>query len=151
MKCPYCDHEEDKVLDSRPSEGGKAVRRRRECLNCGSRFTSYERVEERDLMVIKRDGRREEYSREKILGGIKKACEKRPVSMDEIDKMANEVEKRIFEETGKEIESGLIGKFVMEKLERRDDVAYVRFASVYRQFQDVSEFLKEIKEMSSNN
>lgn len=151
MKCPYCNHEEDKVLESRSSEGGTAIRRRRECLGCGARFTSYERVEERPLMVIKRDGRREEYSREKILSGILKACEKRPVSMDDIDKIVADIEKKIYSEAGKEIESGKIGEYIMEVLEELDEVAYVRFASVYRQFQDVSEFLKEIKELSSDN
>jgi transcriptional repressor NrdR len=151
MKCPYCGFEEDKVLESRPSSDKTSIRRRRECLRCNARFTSYERVEERVLMIIKRDGRREPYSREKILGGIVRACEKRPVSMDAIDNLIDEIEREVRTTSSKEIESKLIGKLAMEKLQQIDQVAYVRFASVYRQFQDASDFVKEVKELSSAN
>ena len=151
MKCPYCGFEEDKVLESRPSSDKTSTRRRRECLRCNARFTSYERVEERVLMVIKRDGRREPYNREKILGGIVRACEKRPVSMDAIDTLIDEIEREVRTKSSKEIESKLVGKLAVEKLQQIDQVAYVRFASVYRQFQDASDFVKEVKELSSLN
>ena len=151
MKCPFCGFEEDKVLESRPSSDKTSTRRRRECLGCNARFTSYERVEERPIMVIKVDGRREPYSREKILGGIVKACEKRPISMDSIDNMIDEIEKEIRSISSREIESKSIGKVTMKKLQQLDQVAYVRFASVYRQFQDVSDFVKEVKELNSVN
>lgn len=151
MKCPYCGTEEDKVLESRPSSDGTSTRRRRECLSCGGRFTSYERVEEHPLMVIKSDNRREPYSRAKIFNGISRACEKRPVSIDAIDTVIESIEKAIREISPTEVESKAIGKLVMEKLHALDQVAYVRFASVYRQFQDVSDFVKEVKELSSVN
>jgi len=151
MKCPHCGYEEDKVLESRPSSDKTSVRRRRECLKCSARFTSYERVEERPIMVIKRDGRREPYKREKLLAGIFKACEKRPVSMDSIEDLIDDIEKDLRETSTREIESKMIGKIAMKKLHGLDQVAYVRFASVYRQFQDVSEFVKEVKQLSGVN
>ncbi len=148
MKCPCCGFEEDKVLESRLSSDKNSIRRRRECLKCAARFTSYERVEERPLMVIKRDGRREPYNREKLLSGIYKACEKRPVSMDAIDDLIDDIEKDLRAVSAREVESKEIGRLAMERLQKIDQVAYVRFASVYRQFQDVSEFVKEVKGLS---
>ena len=148
MKCPFCQHEEDKVLESREIEDGSAVRRRRECLSCRGRFTSYERVEEKPLMVIKRDGRRESFSREKVLGGIYRACEKRPVPIVMIEQMVDEIEKEMHHEEGREVTSATIGQMVMDKLQDTDKIAYIRFASVYRKFEDVSDFIKEVEEIS---
>ncbi|OGC36357.1 transcriptional regulator NrdR [candidate division WOR-1 bacterium RIFOXYB2_FULL_48_7] len=149
MKCPFCDNLEDKVLESRESDDGMAVRRRRECLACRERFTSYERIEERPLFVIKRDGRRESFSREKIIRGILHACEKRPVSIEAIENIVSEVEREIHREAGREVNSSKVGELVMERLQAVDKVAYIRFASVYRKFEDVSEFLKEVKELTA--
>ena len=149
MKCPFCESVEDKVLESREVEDGITIRRRRECLSCRGRFTSYERIEERPLLVIKRDGRREQFSRTKVIKGILHACEKRPVSMDTIELIADEVEKELHREAGREVLSSKIGGLVMEKLQAIDKVAYIRFASVYRKFEDVSEFLKEVKEVTA--
>lgn len=148
MKCPFCENLEDKVLESRETEEGRAIRRRRECLSCRGRFTSYERVEEKPLMVIKRDGRREQFSREKIRAGVLKACEKRPVSVELIDKTMEEIEREIHRTGGREVTSAKIGEMVMGKLQAVDKVAYIRFASVYRKFEDLSEFVKEVKEIS---
>ena len=134
MKCPFCDHPDTKVIDSRPTEEGHAIRRRRGCDNCGRRFTTYEKVEETLLMVVKKDGRREAFDRGKILSGIIKACQKRPVSMDRMEKMVDEIEKNISSSLEKEVESYYIGELIMEQLKAVDEVAYVRFASVYRQF-----------------
>jgi len=147
MKCPSCNFEEDKVIESRPAADGTSVRRRRECLKCGYRFTSYERVEERPLLVVKRDGRRERFNREKILGGILKACEKRSIGMEVIEGLVAEIERAIYKNDGNEVETSKIGQLVMEKLHELDQVAYVRFASVYRRFEDVKDFVKEIKKM----
>jgi transcriptional repressor NrdR len=149
MKCPFCGHTENKVIDSRISKDGKAVRRRRECLGCIKRFTTYEYVEDVLPMVVKKDGRREQFDRQKILVGIKKACEKRPVSMEEIDKLVENVEQACQEMQVEEISSTLIGEKIMNELKNFDGVAYVRFASVYRQFRDVSEFMSELKELLS--
>lgn len=149
MKCPFCDNLEDKVLESRETDDGDAIRRRRECLSCRGRFTSYERIEERPLLVIKRDGRREQFSREKVIKGILHACEKRPVSLEKIEAIVDEVEKEMHREAGREVLSSKIGEMVMEKLQEIDKVAYVRFASVYRKFEDVSDFLREVKELTS--
>jgi len=149
MKCPFCGHTENKVIDSRISKDGKAVRRRRECLGCMKRFTTYEYVEDVLPMVVKKDGRREQFDRQKILAGIKKACEKRPVSMEEIDKLVENVEQACQEMQVEEISSTLIGEKIMNELKNFDGVAYVRFASVYRQFRDVSEFMSELKELLS--
>jgi transcriptional repressor NrdR len=148
MRCPFCQNVEDKVLESREIEEGGAIRRRRECLSCRGRFTSYERVEEKPLLVIKRDGRREQFNRGKIRNGILKACEKRPVSVGVLDGMVEEIEREIHREAGREVTSSHIGKMVMERIQEIDKIAYVRFASVYRKFENLSEFVKEVKEIS---
>lgn len=147
MKCPFCNNEDTKVIDSRPTEEGHAIRRRRGCDACGKRFTTYEKVEETILMVVKKDSKREVFDRNKILNGIVKACEKRPVSMTQIEGMADEIEKSLNNLMVKEIDSNYIGELVMEQLKKTDEVAYVRFASVYRQFTDVKTFLREIEEL----
>ncbi|HUN53551.1 MAG TPA: transcriptional regulator NrdR [Smithella sp.] len=149
MKCPFCGHAENKVIDSRISKDGKAVRRRRECLNCSKRFTTYEYVEDVLPMVIKKDGRREQFDRQKILNGVKKACEKRPISMESIDKLVENVEQACQEMQVEEISSTIIGEKIMNELKAFDGVAYVRFASVYRQFRDVGEFMSELKDLLS--
>jgi transcriptional repressor NrdR len=149
MKCPFCGHAENKVIDSRISKDGKAVRRRRECLSCSKRFTTYEYVEDILPMVVKKDGRREQFDRQKILTGIKKACEKRPISMESIDKLVENVEQACQEMQLEEISSTLIGEKIMNELKAFDGVAYVRFASVYRQFRDVGEFMSELKDLLS--
>jgi transcriptional repressor NrdR len=145
MKCPFCGHREDKVVDSRATAEQSAVRRRRECLKCGKRFTTYEYIEEVSLMVIKKDGRREPFDRKKILSGVMKACEKRPISMDKMEEIVTQVERQIQRKSDREVSSCRIGELVMEKLKSQDDVAYVRFASVYRQFKDVGQFMEELK------
>lgn len=151
MKCPICNCKEDKVLETRLIGNGSSVRRRRECESCGYRFTTFEQVEEKKLMVIKRDGRREEFSREKLSAGIDKAIEKRPVSRLIIDELLQTIEEDANVRAGEahEISSNELGEAVMEKLHRLDQVAYIRFASVYRQFEDVKEFIREIKNISS--
>jgi transcriptional repressor NrdR len=149
MKCPFCGHTENKVIDSRISKDGKAVRRRRECLGCAKRFTTYEYVEDVLPMVVKKDGRREQFDRQKILNGIKKACEKRPISMESIDKVVENVEQACQEMQLEEISSTVIGEKIMNELKNFDGVAYVRFASVYRQFRDVGEFMSELKDLLS--
>ncbi|MBN1613305.1 MAG: transcriptional repressor NrdR [Deltaproteobacteria bacterium] len=145
MKCPFCAHGENRVIDSRISKDGGAIRRRRECLGCGRRFTTYESVEEVLPVVVKKDGRREPFDRKKILAGIKKACEKRPISTDAIEAVLEDIERDCQEFQGKEIPSSAIGERVMQQLHNLDAVAYVRFASVYRDFRDVSDFLRELK------
>jgi len=145
MKCPYCNNTEDKVIDSRMSGEGVSIRRRRECLKCGKRFTTYEYIEETPIMVVKRDGTRQRFDRERIKGGIIKACEKRPVSMDKIEEIVDEVEREVQRKTDREIRSTEVGNLVMERLYNLDEVAYVRFASVYRRFKDVSHFMKELE------
>ncbi len=145
MRCPGCKTLDDKVIDSRMSAEGNSVRRRRECLKCGRRFTTYEYVEEAPLMIVKRDGVRQRFDREKLRTGIIKACEKRPVSMDKIDELVDEIERECQKKADKEVTSTQIGKTVMEKLYNIDEVAYVRFASVYRRFKDVSHFMDELK------
>ncbi|HEY5599950.1 MAG TPA: transcriptional regulator NrdR, partial [Candidatus Manganitrophaceae bacterium] len=145
MQCPFCDHIEDKVVDSRLSKEGEVIRRRRECLNCQRRFTTYERVEEIFPMVIKKDGRREPFDRQKILSGLKKACEKRPVSVDLLESVVTRIEKKVQELGETEVESRAIGEEVMRQLHELDQVAYVRFASVYREFKDVNQFMSELK------
>jgi len=149
MKCPFCESVEDKVLESREVDDGSTIRRRRECIGCRGRFTSYERIEERPIMVIKRDGRREQFGRGKVVKGILHACEKRPVSMDAIESVVDEIERELHREAGREVLSSKIGVLVMEKLQELDKVAYIRFASVYRKFEDISDFLKEVKELSA--
>jgi transcriptional repressor NrdR len=149
MKCPYCNAEDTKVIDSRPCEGG-AIRRRRQCIVCDRRFTTYERVEAIPLMVVKKDGVREEFDRTKIEKGMLLACHKRPVSVDTILRLADEIENELTAGDEREIPSTVIGEKVMEKLKATDDVAYVRFASVYREFKDVKTFVKEIEKMDQN-
>ena len=147
MKCPFCSNADTKVIDSRPTEEGYAIRRRRGCDNCGKRFTTYEKVEETILMVAKKDARREVFDRNKILNGIVKACEKRPVSMTQIEGMVDDIEKTFNNLMEKEVTSDYIGELVMEQLKKVDEVAYVRFASVYRQFTDVNTFIREIEKL----
>jgi transcriptional repressor NrdR len=149
MKCPYCNHNEDKVTDSRETSEGMAIRRRRECLNCNRRFTTYEYVEKTPLMVIKKDGRREPFSHQKILKGLLRACEKRPISIEKLDGVANEIEVELQKKFEQELESHYVGELVMEKLAQLDDVAYVRFASVYRQFKDINQLMREVREVFS--
>ena len=147
MKCPYCGFKEEKVVDSRATGEESAVRRRRECLKCGKRFTTYEYIEEVSMMVIKKDGRREPFDRKKILAGIIRACEKRPVSMEKMEEIISQVERSIQKKSDREVSASRIGELVMEKLKNLDDVAYVRFASVYRQFKDVGQFMVELKDI----
>ncbi len=149
MRCPFCGANEDKVIDSREAAEGSAVRRRRECLKCQRRFTTYERLEESPLLVVKRDGRREPFDRKKILSGILKACEKRPIPMDRMETIVDEVEREIGRQFEKEVSSVEIGQKVMQRLAELDDVAYVRFASVYRSFKDINQFMKELRELLS--
>ena len=140
MKCPYCGYSESKVVDSRPTVEEAAIRRRRECEKCSKRFTTYEKIEEMPLIIVKKDGSREAYQRSKMMNGILRACEKRPISVSTIERMADEIEKELYNSMDKEIESKKIGEMVMSKLKQIDDVAYVRFASVYRQFKDINIF-----------
>lgn len=147
MKCPYCTSENSKVLDSRSSEDTNAIRRRRECLNCGKRFTTYETIESTPILVIKKDGSRQSFDIEKIKRGLIKACEKRPVSLDQIDQICIEIEKELQNSLEQEVKSEVIGEKVMEKLKPVDEVSYVRFASVYRQFKDVTNFIKFLNDI----
>lgn len=147
MKCPFCGYKEDKVVDSRSTAEESAVRRRRECLKCARRFTTYEYVEEVSLMVVKKDGGREAFDRKKILSGIIRACEKRPVSMETMEAVVTQVERAVAKKSDREVSSSSIGELVMDKLKSLDEVAYVRFASVYRQFRDVGQFMDELKNM----
>jgi transcriptional repressor NrdR len=149
MKCPFCGHLEDKVVDSRLSTDGEAIRRRRECEGCGRRFTSYERVEEIMPMVVKKDGRREPFDRLKVLSGLKKACEKRPISVGTLERVVDDIEKKLVESSDKEIPSSAVGEEIMKRLHELDEVAYVRFASVYREFKDINEFMTELKDLLS--
>jgi len=147
MRCPYCGCKEDKVVDSRATQEEAAIRRRRECLECGKRFTTYEYVEEVSLLVVKKDGRREHFDRKKILSGIIKACEKRPISIEKMEEVVTQVERAIQKKYEREVPAEKIGEIVIEKLKSLDDVAYVRFASVYRQFKDVGQFMEELEDM----
>jgi len=147
MKCPFCGHEENKVVDSRPVQDGRAVRRRRECLECAERFTTYEYIETVTLTVIKSDGSREPFDKQKVIHGIKLACHKRPVTAKKMEAMAAEIESRLQELSKIEVSSKYIGERVMEQLKDLDEVAYVRFASVYRKFADTTEFLEEVKKL----
>ena len=147
MKCPYCDNPDTKVIDSRPTEEGHAIRRRRGCDKCNRRFTTYEKVEETILMVVKKDGRREAFDRSKMINGMIKACEKRPVSMAQMEDIVNDIEKTISNSMQKEVESYDIGEMIMNRLKEVDEVAYVRFASVYRQFKDISTFMAELNKL----
>jgi transcriptional repressor NrdR len=150
MRCPYCTSLDNKVVDSRMGKEGESIRRRRECLKCEGRFTTYERVEEVLPSVIKKDGRREPFDRQKILNGLKKACEKRPISLEMLERTVEEIEKSLQERGLKEIPSTVVGEEVMERLHKLDEVAYVRFASVYRSFRDINEFMSELKDILSN-
>ena len=147
MKCPYCSHQEDKVIDSRPTDEGATIRRRRECLRCQKRYTTYEKVEYVPLMVIKKDKSRQPYSREKLMNGILRACEKRPISIDRIDSLIDNIEAQIYSTLEREVTSTVIGEKVMEELRKLDEVAYVRFASVYRQFKDINTFMDELQKI----
>ena len=147
MKCPYCGHLGDKVVDSRESKEGEVIRRRRECLECGRRFTSYERIDEIPYMVVKKDGSRERFERQKLIAGLLKACEKRPVSVAALEAIADRVEAALQDRPEREMRTDEIGAFVMEELKRLDKVAYVRFASVYRHFRDIGEFMTELKDL----
>lgn len=147
MRCRYCACTDSKVIDSRPTEDGNAIRRRRECTNCGRRFTTYEKIEESPMMVVKRDGRREAFDSEKIRIGIRKSCEKRPISTDAQDQMVDEISRDIYNTLNSEIPSSEIGEMVMERLKSIDEVAYVRFASVYREFKDTQSFMRELQQL----
>lgn len=147
MKCPFCDNPDTKVIDSRPTEEGHAIRRRRGCDRCSKRFTTYEKVEETILMVVKKDGKREAFDRNKLLRGITRACEKRPVSLADMEGMVDEIERNLNNTMEKEVASDFIGELVMDELKKVDEVSYVRFASVYRQFTDVNTFMKEIEKL----
>jgi transcriptional repressor NrdR len=145
MRCPFCSHAEDKVVDSREAKDGDSIRRRRECLGCGRRFTSYERIDEIPYMVVKKDGKREQFDRAKVLSGLLKAAEKRPVSTTQLEKIVDEVEKNVQDSLDRELGVTDIGKIIMRRLKSLDKVAYVRFASVYLEFADVSEFMDELR------
>jgi transcriptional repressor NrdR len=147
MMCPFCGHKEDRVIDSRESKDGDAIRRRRQCLSCERRFTTYERTDEIPYMVVKKDGRREKFDRQKVLNGLLKACEKRPVAMGKLAQVVDEVEARIADMADRELSTTEVGEMLMERLQSLDKIAYVRFASVYRDFQDVEAFLSELNSL----
>ncbi|MDF2672046.1 MAG: nrdR [Clostridiales bacterium] len=147
MKCPFCNHIETKVIDSRPTEDNASIRRRRECLNCQKRFTTYEKVEDIPVYVVKKDGSREPFDKRKIMTGLIRSCEKRAVSISVIEGIADDVEKQIYNSMQQEVTSNLIGELIMKKLKKIDDVAYVRFASVYRQFKDINTFMDELQKI----
>lgn len=150
LKCPFCGFEESKVVDSRSTEDQKAIRRRRECLKCNKRYTTYEKIEDIPLLVIKRNSNRECFDKSKIINGLMRACEKRPVTRNQMDAIAEEIEKKINNDMMTEVKSELIGEMIMEKLKEIDEVSYVRFASVYRQFKDINTFIEEIKNLKSD-
>jgi len=147
LKCPYCGYSESKVVDSRPTDEEAAIRRRRECEKCAKRFTTYEKIEEMPLIIVKKDGSREVYQRSKMMNGLLRACEKRPISISQIEAIADDIEKELYNSMEKEIDSKKIGEMVMNRLKKIDDVAYVRFASVYRQFKDINTFLEELNKL----
>ena len=151
MKCPFCSFEESKVIDSRPTDEGQRIRRRRECLSCGKRFTTYESIESLPIIVIKKDKSRETFNRDKLMTGLLRACEKRPVSIDTLDNMIDEIETTLQNSLDREVSSEKIGQLVMEKLKKIDEVAYVRFASVYRQFKDINTFMRELNKLLSSD
>ena len=151
MKCPYCSNLDDKVIDSRPTDENTVIRRRRECLECGSRFTTYEKIESTQLFVIKKDGTRQAFDRYKLISGAMRACEKRPVGLKQIEKLADETEQYFLNSLKKEIHTTEIGEFVMGKLKDLDQVAYVRFASVYKEFKDVDTFMHELRSIIDNS
>ena len=144
MKCPFCSYNESKVIDSRPADEGTSIRRRRECLSCGKRFTTYETVESLPMVVVKKDGSRQSFDKRKVLGGMIRACEKRPVSVNTLEELVTEIEQVLQNEMEREVSSAKVGELVMERLKRVDEVAYVRFASVYRQFKDINTFMEEL-------
>ncbi|MBC7898995.1 MAG: transcriptional repressor NrdR [Saprospiraceae bacterium] len=150
MRCPFCGHIEDKVVDSREAKDGDSIRRRRECLECGRRFTSYERIDEIPYMAVKKDGKRETFERGKILSGLLRACEKRPISVSQLESIVDEVEKNVQDSLDRELATTEIGKIIMRRLKALDKVAYVRFASVYLEFEDVSAFMTELKDLVSS-
>ena len=147
MKCPFCGNNEDKVIDSRETNNGASVRRRRECLSCARRFTTYENIEEMPFMVVKKDGRREPFDRNKILSGLIKACQKRPVSISKLEELVSDIERSVQKKFEHEIDSRQLGEIVIEALARTDEIAYVRFASVYRQFKDINQFMRELRDI----
>ncbi len=149
MRCPKCGCQDDKVIDSRASKEGATIRRRRQCLGCSHRFTTYEEIERGNLLVLKRDGRREEFSKEKLLSGIKKACQKRPISPKTIEDLVEKIVNEVTDKYEKEVVGEVVGKLVMEGLRKLDDVAYVRFASVYRRFQEATDFVQEVKKLEN--
>lgn len=151
MKCPFCQEPDSRVLDSRTSDDGSVIRRRRECLVCKRRFTTYERMEERPLIIVKREGNREAFNRDKLIKGVLKAVEKRPVSMEMVEGLVADIERELRDTYDREVTSQVVGEKVMEKLRYLDEVAYVRFASVYRQFADVESFIKAVKQLKKNN
>ena len=151
MKCPFCSFEESKVIDSRPTDEGQRIRRRRECLSCGKRFTTYEIIESLPIIVIKKDKSRETFNRDKLMTGLLRACEKRPVSIDTLDNMIDEIETTLQNSLDREVSSEKIGQLVMEKLKKIDEVAYVRFASVYRQFKDINTFVRELNKLLASD
>ena len=151
MKCPFCSFEESKVIDSRPTDEGQRIRRRRECLSCGKRFTTYEIIESLPIIVIKKDKSRETFNRDKLMTGLLRACEKRPVSIDTLDNMIDEIETTLQNSLDREVSSEKIGQLVMEKLKKIDEVAYVCFASVYRQFKDINTFMRELNKLLSSD
>ncbi|MFQ7291034.1 MAG: transcriptional regulator NrdR [Monoglobales bacterium] len=150
MKCPYCGFTESKVIDSRPTDESSAIRRRRECLKCGKRFTTYEKLESVSIVVIKKDLSRQEFDRNKILKGIITACEKRPISLAQMEKVADDIESELYQSMEREVDTATIGEKVMKKLRELDDVAYVRFASVYKRFDDIETFMKELEGMKND-
>lgn len=149
MRCPYCDHLEDKVVDSRQSKDGTAIRRRRECEQCGARFTSYERIEESLPQIVKKGGAREDYDREKVRRGVKIACSKLPISTEQIERVVDAVEQRLIGTSAREVDARTVGEAVMSELRDLDPVAYIRFASVYREFDDIQQFLHELRDLDS--
>ena len=151
MKCPFCSFEESKVIDSRPTDEGQRIRRRRECLSCGKRFTTYEIIESLPIIVIKKDKSRETFNRDKLMTGLLRTCEKRPVSIDTLDNMIDEIETTLQNSLDREVSSEKIGQLVMEKLKKIDEVAYVRFASVYRQFKDINTFMRELNKLLASD
>lgn len=151
MKCPYCGFLDSKVVDSRPTDEGASIRRRRTCLKCGKRFTTYETVERMPIMLVKRDGTRQPYDRQKLLGGVLKACEKRPVAHERLERLVDDVEQMMFSTVEYEISTKDVGELVMEQLKDIDEVAYVRFASVYRQFKDINTFMEELNTLIHEN
>lgn len=151
MKCPFCGYEESKVIDSRPTDEGQRIRRRRECLQCAKRFTTYEIIESLPIIIIKKDKSRETFNRDKLMTGLLRACEKRPVSIDTLDTVIDEIETIIQNSLDREVSSERIGELVMEKLKKIDEVAYVRFASVYRQFKDINTFMSELNKLLKEN